>query len=477
MAALYHVYSQTVADGTATSVVRPSDWNSAHLQRQTISGNTAGRSTWSGTNLVFEGGNNVTLSINSNTTASTVVINASFSQSAQTGSIIRAAVISGNTSGATASISSGTMVLSGGNNITLSQNGNTVAISAGAAGIQRISFSGNTAGLGPYLQGNTVTLTVGSGITASGINNLSVGLYGQNLAFGTATGANNTNLTATSLGYALTGPIQFATQGGFITISQYLSSQFNFSVNPGVNALSLQGNTTGTAGTVGLVDSGTLYLAGGSNITLSQNSNSVTINAAGAVLSGYNPYDRLEIQASSIGNGTVNVDPIVLPAAVQFNQFALPILITANATITNTYSLSYHVGIYTKNGDTLSSLITTSGSIAAPLPSQASLYTGMRMLTLSAGNTTLSAGNYWIVNLSSTTSAGAGAGSVWNMILSQVNTNYAGVVGATTNASYQMTVGRGVYSTTSNALPSTIALTQINGTASQVFRPQPIMLR
>lgn len=27
---LYHVYTQTVADGTATSVVRPSDWNSSH---------------------------------------------------------------------------------------------------------------------------------------------------------------------------------------------------------------------------------------------------------------------------------------------------------------------------------------------------------------------------------------------------------------------------------------------------------------
>jgi hypothetical protein len=27
---IYHVYNQTVADGTATSVVRPSDWNSAH---------------------------------------------------------------------------------------------------------------------------------------------------------------------------------------------------------------------------------------------------------------------------------------------------------------------------------------------------------------------------------------------------------------------------------------------------------------
>lgn len=65
--AISHVYSQTVADGTATSVVRPSDWNSAHNQYMTIGSNTAGASTLSGTNIQFNGGNNMTLSANGNT--------------------------------------------------------------------------------------------------------------------------------------------------------------------------------------------------------------------------------------------------------------------------------------------------------------------------------------------------------------------------------------------------------------------------
>lgn len=69
MAALSHVKSSPAADFTgtitgfnsqgstvtlaATDLVRPGDWNSAHNFFQTISGNTAGTSTASGTNLAF----------------------------------------------------------------------------------------------------------------------------------------------------------------------------------------------------------------------------------------------------------------------------------------------------------------------------------------------------------------------------------------------------------------------------------------
>lgn len=69
MSALLHVKSDTIADFTgtitgfnsqgstttiaATNLVRPSDWNSAHNFFQTISGNTLGSSTASGTNMVL----------------------------------------------------------------------------------------------------------------------------------------------------------------------------------------------------------------------------------------------------------------------------------------------------------------------------------------------------------------------------------------------------------------------------------------
>lgn len=72
--AVQHVFSNAVTDGTVTSIVRPSDWNSYHNQQVTLAGNTAGQSTVSGTNIVFQGGNNVTLSANTAANAATIVI-------------------------------------------------------------------------------------------------------------------------------------------------------------------------------------------------------------------------------------------------------------------------------------------------------------------------------------------------------------------------------------------------------------------
>jgi len=57
----------TTATVAATDIVRPQDWNSAHNQYLTLAGNTAGASTVSGTNIVFQGGSNMTLSANGST--------------------------------------------------------------------------------------------------------------------------------------------------------------------------------------------------------------------------------------------------------------------------------------------------------------------------------------------------------------------------------------------------------------------------
>jgi len=59
---IQHFYTQTVADGTATSLVRPSDWNSAHNMVYNLSGNTLGSSQLVGSDITLVGGNNITLS-------------------------------------------------------------------------------------------------------------------------------------------------------------------------------------------------------------------------------------------------------------------------------------------------------------------------------------------------------------------------------------------------------------------------------
>ena len=75
--AVSHAKSDTIADWTgtvtvgnsaggtntvaATDLVRPADWNSAHNQFYTLSGNTNNASTASGTNVVLAGSGGVTL--------------------------------------------------------------------------------------------------------------------------------------------------------------------------------------------------------------------------------------------------------------------------------------------------------------------------------------------------------------------------------------------------------------------------------
>ena len=161
--------------------------------------------------------------------------------------------LSGNTSGTLALISSGTLTLAGGNNITLSQVGNAVTISAGTAaggGIGGIANSQAT-----FTSGTVNILEGGGAITIAS----SAG--GQSLKF---------SVPATS-SLVASGNIVLSTSGSTITISastQSVQTQSRFN-------LTLSGNTSGT---LALISSGVLTLAGGNNITLSQAGNAVTIS-------------------------------------------------------------------------------------------------------------------------------------------------------------------------------------------------------
>lgn len=144
--------------------------------------------------------------------------------------------LDGNTAGALAHVSSGTLTLAGGNNITLSQNGNAVTISGANVGGAQTGISGIVASDATYTSG-TVTFTgVGGGVTVRSNT-------GQRVDISVA--------------------------------AQTVQTQ-------NLVAVSLSGNT---AGVLALVSSGTVILAGGNNITVSQDGQSITIsgpNAGGA---------------------------------------------------------------------------------------------------------------------------------------------------------------------------------------------------
>ena len=252
-----HVKTSPQADVGDPTLIMPSDWNSVHAytlqDAVSLGGNTAGALALisSGT-LFLAGGNNVTLSQNGNSVtlsgANTVA------QTVQTQNVHNV-TLAGNTAGALALISSGTWTLAGGNNVTLSQNGNAVTIS-GATTTQSIqtqnvwdlTISGNTAGAGALISSGTLTLI--------GSDNITLSQNGNSIAIIGAAGG---------------------TGGG----SQSVQTQ-------NMVALTLSGNT---AGVLALMSSGTVTLAGGNNVTLSQNGNAVTISAASQTVQTQNRFN------------------------------------------------------------------------------------------------------------------------------------------------------------------------------------------
>lgn len=201
MTALYHAYTQTVADGTATSVVRPSDWNSAHVQGQTLSGNTAGVSSFTGTNFVLQGGNNVTLSAATAAGAATIIISGA-NTVAQTVQTQASGAIAG--TGFTSTTTAGTAITAA-----MGTNGLSMAVPAflttSSQSVQT-QASGAIAGTG-----FTSTTTAGTAVTAAlGTNGLSMAVpayittYVNDLTSGRAgTGYTSTTQAGSTVGVTL----------------------------------------------------------------------------------------------------------------------------------------------------------------------------------------------------------------------------------------------------------------------------------
>ncbi len=223
------------------------------------------------------------------------------------------ATIGGNTAGASTLVSSGTLTLAGGNNITLSQNGNAITISGGAAG------GANTLGMSNL--GNT------SGTT--GVIN------GSALQFALA-GGNNVTLSQSINASSATITISAANQ------SAQTQDRFN---------LTLSGNTTGT---LAQVSSGTLTLAGGNNITLSQNGNAVTVSAA----SQTNQSIGLYALGNTTQNSSTTLDARTLSfnglggATVGYSNGSIQISAPQTAAQTNQTLGLYAIGNTTQNSST-----------------------------------------------------------------------------------------------------------------------------
>lgn len=299
----------------------------------------------------------------------------------------------------------------------------------------------------------------------SGTANLNVA--GGAMTISSATGQSfNFSVPQTSL-FSGTGAISISTNGNTISIGA--PAMFDAGI-------SNMGNTSGVSGqnTNGLV------LVGGNNITLSQSTNTygatITISGGGGgggALSYFNPQDGYAQTVGQQGQGTLHIQPMQAPGVV-YDRVAIPVYFTGSTNTTASVSISNWVGIYSRSGSSLSlfTSYSTSNSIIHSGAVNSLSNVGIKLITISNDGDSLSGGQYWVGNIFRTSVNGANI-SLSQLLVSQQNSNFSGIWGVPMNATNQYTRGLGVYSVSTTGMPSSVAFSQINGTASLVLR-QPI---
>ncbi|NBW20426.1 MAG: hypothetical protein EBR82_71905, partial [Caulobacteraceae bacterium] len=319
--AVSHVYSNLVPDATGTmsvwfgattqtvaasDVVKPSDWNSAHNQVVTLAGNTAGVSVVTGTNIVFGGSNNVTLSGIQGANAGTINISAAAGGGG--GSVT--------VSAGTSSAALGSIVYSNANGVSFGLNGSTITATVATN----------------YL---TTAQPVGAYLTTARASNDAIGL---NTAQSNVTWTvNSSGLSLDARGYAGSGYTSTTTAGtaiagthnsaglslgvpAFLTTAQPVGAYLTTAraSNDAVGLNTAQSNVTWTVNSSGLSLDARGYAGtatGATNANVTVNSGGVSVSVGNYITTARGSTDAIGLNtAQSNVTWTVNSSGLSLDA-------------------------------------------------------------------------------------------------------------------------------------------------------------------
>lgn len=413
-------------------------------------GNTTQSSsgTSNASSLIFRGEGVASVGI----TAGSVVI----SVPAGGGGFAGGGISGGNTSGDTGSVTA-RLIFAGGNNITLSGSTNggsmTITISggAGAGGFAGGGISGgNTSGDTGSVTGRLI-FAGGNNVTLSGSTNAGSMTITISAAAGGGGGA----------GIGISNLGNTAGTSGTVTIGNYILV--------GSGAISLSQSSSGSNGTLSILAPATSSFVGVQGISVSTAGSTISIGARSNTM--WFPYNEALNVAGQQGQGTLHFFPVDPRDPTEFDRVAFPVVMTYATNSTGSITASLWFGLYTKNAATLSlqySSSTTQG-ITFSGTANSSVLSGIRLLTMGF-TTTVNAGRYYVGVLSRTTSGGANA-TLSQLLISQLNSNFSGLMGVATNASMQWPPGAGIYSATTSSLPNSVGFSELRGTGSLGARP------
>jgi len=376
----------------------------------------------------------------------------------------------------------GTGTTTAGTNISLSMTLNSVGLNlaasvnaGGGGGIalanSQTTYTSGTAHLSAAgaltiqsTTGQSYQFSVPATSSLSGTGHLSISANGSTISLGVpspAVSGTNGSFSYSTLSFGNINGISFYTTNGSLVASYTTASAAPSPViiSAGTSSASL----------------GSIVFSNSNGVSFGLSGSTITANAGAAPRSFYNPYGDLMMVAGQVGQGTLNINPNVMPA-MTFDRVLMPINNTNAANSSGSHTLSFWLGIYTLNVSTLS--LVTSNSVTYALTHSGnagsySLYSGMRHISIPM-STSLSEGRDYLGVLSRTTSGGAN-GSYAQFQVSNLASSFLGLFGSSHATTMQFQPGIGVYSVTTSGIPGTIQINQLRGSDTGAQRP-PIVI-
>lgn len=239
----------------------------------------------------------------------------------------------------------------------------------------------------------------------------------------------------------------------------------------------LSGNTLGSSQI-----SGNDITLQGSNVTLSADiagSKLVFMGPPTATATMWFPFNEAVNVAGQVGQGILHFVPVPTPGniggdgVVSIDRVCFPVIFSNTSNSTGSITISQWFGLYQRENTTATRLtLMHSTSFSSQFiysgTTNNSILSGIRILTC-PWTTSFVDNRYVVANLSRTTSGGGNA-TFSQLLVSNINTNFSGVLGAASNATAQWPMGWGQYSATTSGLPSSVGYSQIQGTNSQMMR-------
>lgn len=210
----------------------------------------------------------------------------------------------------------------------------------------------------------------------------------------------------------------------------------------------------------------------GVSFGLSQSTITASVNAGGggATLSGFFPFGFPDVGAAgaytfnTIPNNTPEIVPMPLPADLHFDRAVIPVSWSQNVGgNTGTFTVFQQLVLYSSTGSTLSVHASQTYSTSVSFHSDNdSLFSGPKVFTI-PWTTTLTAGNYWLAEVHSTTRSSTNC--TWqvhfNPIFPGGGNGMKGIWNAASASTVQNFMGYGKYSTTTTLLPDSLQFSEI----------------